>query len=87
MQSKRLLKYMKKQDIVGGRLNMAQGQFLRNLIIETPSKPGNLGKVTMAIGQLNGDIGDIQTLYSPHSKHSRAITPVQMKHLYPASHE
>lgn len=41
---------------------MAQGQFLRNLIIETPSKPGNLGKVTMAIGQLNGDIGDIQTI-------------------------
>ncbi|PID15860.1 NAD-dependent malic enzyme 1 [Sporosarcina sp. P34] len=41
---------------------MAQGQYLRNLIIETPSKPGNLGKVTMAIGQLNGDIGDIQTI-------------------------
>ncbi|GKV66927.1 MULTISPECIES: NAD-dependent malic enzyme [unclassified Sporosarcina] len=41
---------------------MAQGQFLRNIIIETPSKPGNLGKVTMAIGQLNGDIGDIQTI-------------------------
>ncbi len=41
---------------------MAQGQYLRNLIIETPSRPGNLGKVTMAIGQLNGDIGDIQTI-------------------------
>ncbi|PIC64270.1 NAD-dependent malic enzyme 1 [Sporosarcina sp. P13] len=41
---------------------MAQGQFLRNLIIETPSRPGNLGKVTMAIGQLGGDIGDIQTI-------------------------
>ncbi|WP_301107624.1 NAD-dependent malic enzyme [Sporosarcina sp.] len=41
---------------------MAQGQFLRNIIVETPSKPGNLGKVTMAIGQLNGDIGDIQTI-------------------------
>lgn len=41
---------------------MATGQYLRNLIIETPSKPGNLGKVTTAIGQLNGDIGDIQTI-------------------------
>lgn len=41
---------------------MAQGQFLRNIIIETPSKPGNLGKVTMAIGELNGSIGDIHTI-------------------------
>lgn len=41
---------------------MATGQYLRNLIIETPSKPGNLGKVTTTIGQLTGDIGDIQTI-------------------------
>lgn len=41
---------------------MAQGQFLRNIIIETPSKPGHLGKVTMAIGEHNGSIGDIHTI-------------------------
>lgn len=41
---------------------MRHGQFLRNIIIETPSVPGNLAKVATAIGQLHGDIGDIQTL-------------------------
>ncbi|KXH84109.1 NAD-dependent malic enzyme [Sporosarcina sp. HYO08] len=37
-------------------------EFLRNLIIETPSKPGNFAKVATAIGRLEGDIGDIQTI-------------------------
>ena len=41
---------------------MEQVQFMRNLIIETPSVPGNFAKVALAIGQLNGDIGDIQTI-------------------------
>lgn len=41
---------------------MEQVQFMRNLIIETPSVPGNFAKVASAIGQLNGDIGDIQTI-------------------------
>ncbi|WP_040286057.1 NAD-dependent malic enzyme [Sporosarcina koreensis] len=41
---------------------MSTTPYLRNLIIETPSKPGNLAKVTYAIGQLEGDIGDIQTI-------------------------
>jgi len=41
---------------------MGQVQFMRNLIIETPSMPGNFAKVALAIGQLNGDIGDIQTI-------------------------
>lgn len=41
---------------------MEQIQFMRNLIIETPSVPGNFAKVAMAIGQLAGDIGDIQTI-------------------------
>ena len=41
---------------------MEQVQFMRNLIIETPSLPGNFAKVALAIGQLNGDIGDIQTI-------------------------
>ncbi len=37
-------------------------EFMRNLIIETPSSPGNLAKVAMTIGKLEGDIGDIQTI-------------------------
>ncbi|MGG0644920.1 NAD(P)-binding domain-containing protein [Sporosarcina gallistercoris] len=41
---------------------MASTPYLRNLIIETPSKPGNFAKVAYAIGQLEGDIGDIQTI-------------------------
>lgn len=41
---------------------MGNVQFLRNLIIETPSVPGNLAKVASAIGELRGDIGDIQTI-------------------------
>ena len=41
---------------------MAQVQFMRNLIIETPSVPGNFAKVANAIGELEGDIGDIQTI-------------------------
>ncbi|MHA6258272.1 malic enzyme-like NAD(P)-binding protein [Sporosarcina sp. CAU 1771] len=41
---------------------MEQVQFIRNLIIETPSSPGNFAKVAMAIGQLKGDMGDIQTI-------------------------
>ncbi|MCZ2257634.1 NAD-dependent malic enzyme [Sporosarcina sp. G11-34] len=41
---------------------MEQTQFLRNLIIETPSSPGNFAKVATAIGQLEGDMGDIQTI-------------------------
>lgn len=35
---------------------------IRTIIVETPSKPGNLGKVTTAIGQAGGDIGDITTI-------------------------
>jgi malate dehydrogenase (oxaloacetate-decarboxylating) len=41
---------------------MEQVQFMRNLIIETPSVPGNFAKVALAIGGLDGDIGDIQTI-------------------------
>ncbi len=33
----------------------------RTIIVETPSRPGNLGKVTTAIGSVGGDIGDITT--------------------------
>lgn len=41
---------------------MKQAEFIRNLILETPSLPGNFAKVAMAIGTLEGDIGDIQTI-------------------------
>lgn len=41
---------------------MGQVQFMRNLIIETPSVPGNFAKVAKAIGELEGDMGDIQTI-------------------------
>ena len=41
---------------------METAEFMRNLIIETPSSPGNFAKVAMAIGKLEGDIGDIQTI-------------------------
>ena len=41
---------------------MKQAEFIRNLILETPSLPGNFAKVAMAIGALEGDIGDIQTI-------------------------
>lgn len=38
---------------------MAQRNVIRTLIVEAVSKPGNLGKITMAIGNEGGDIGDI----------------------------
>ena len=41
---------------------MNSHEFMRNLIIETPSSPGNFAKVAMAIGMNEGDIGDIQTI-------------------------
>ena len=41
---------------------MSSTPYLRNLIIETPSKPGNFAKVAYAIGLHEGDIGDIQTI-------------------------
>ena len=41
---------------------MESAEFMRNLIIETPSSPGNFAKVALAIGKLEGDIGDIQTI-------------------------
>lgn len=41
---------------------MNSTEFMRNLIIETPSSPGNFAKVAMVIGSLEGDMGDIQTI-------------------------
>ena len=42
--------------------HMVGQNIMRNLIVHTPSKPGNLGKVTTVIGAHGGDIGDIKTL-------------------------
>ncbi|MGX9133356.1 malic enzyme-like NAD(P)-binding protein [Rummeliibacillus sp. JY-2-4R] len=41
---------------------MSVQNIIRNLIVETPSKPGNFAKVAKAIGDHGGDIGDIQTI-------------------------
>ena len=41
---------------------MSAQNIMRNLIVETPSKPGNFAKVAKAIGDQGGDIGDIKTL-------------------------
>lgn len=41
---------------------MDSTEYMRNLIIETPSLPGNFAKVALAIGSLEGDMGDIQTI-------------------------
>ncbi|WP_102692949.1 NAD-dependent malic enzyme [Rummeliibacillus pycnus] len=41
---------------------MSGQNIMRNLIVETPSKPGNFAKVAKAIGDHGGDIGDIKTL-------------------------
>lgn len=41
---------------------MDSTEYMRNLIIETPSSPGNFAKVALAIGTLEGDMGDIQTI-------------------------
>lgn len=41
---------------------MADRNIIRSLVVETPSFPGNLGKVATAIGLSGGDIGDIETV-------------------------
>jgi malate dehydrogenase (oxaloacetate-decarboxylating) len=45
-----------------GGAQMTARNITRTIIVETPSRPGNLGKVTTAIGQAGGDIGDITTI-------------------------
>lgn len=43
---------------------MENQHIIRNIIVETLSKPGNFAKVATAIGMGEGDIGDITTLKS-----------------------
>ncbi|MBG9767664.1 NAD-dependent malic enzyme [Bacillus vallismortis] len=41
---------------------MIAKHMIRTLMIETPSVPGNLGRVASAIGLLGGDIGEVETV-------------------------
>ncbi|MCY7784319.1 MULTISPECIES: NAD-dependent malic enzyme [Bacillus] len=41
---------------------MIAKHMIRTLMIETPSVPGNLGRVATAIGLLGGDIGEVETV-------------------------
>lgn len=43
---------------------MIAKHMIRTLMIETPSVPGNLGRVATAIGLLGGDIGEVETVKS-----------------------
>ncbi|MFJ8066143.1 NAD-dependent malic enzyme [Psychrobacillus sp. NPDC096426] len=53
---------------------MQNQHIIRNIIVETPSKPGNFAKVATAIGLGEGDIGDITTLKSGALTTVRDIT-------------
>ncbi|WP_342598671.1 malic enzyme-like NAD(P)-binding protein [Psychrobacillus sp. FSL H8-0483] len=53
---------------------MENQHIIRNIIVETPSKPGNFAKVATAIGMADGDIGDITTLKSGALTTIRDIT-------------
>lgn len=53
---------------------MQSQHIIRNIIVETPSKPGNFAKVATAIGLAEGDIGDITTLKSGALTTIRDIT-------------
>jgi len=41
---------------------LSERNVIRSIMVETPSKPGNLGRVATAIGSVGGDIGDIVTV-------------------------
>lgn len=41
---------------------MIAKHMIRTLMIETPSVPGNLGRVATAVGVLGGDIGEVETV-------------------------
>src|SRR5437764_9514689 len=58
---------------------MMSKQIIRTLMVETPSIPGNLGKVATAIGLAGGDIGEIQTVKVGPNYTIRNIT-VQVDH-------
>lgn len=47
---------------------------IRTLMIQTPSVPGNLGRVATAIGRVGGDIGEVETVKVGHNYTRRSIT-------------
>ncbi|MBT2729850.1 NAD-dependent malic enzyme [Bacillus sp. ISL-75] len=58
---------------------MISKQIIRTLMVETPSFPGNLGKVATTIGLAGGDIGEIETVKVGPNYTIRNIT-VQVDH-------
>ncbi|MDQ0243396.1 malate dehydrogenase (oxaloacetate-decarboxylating) [Bacillus fengqiuensis] len=53
---------------------MINKNIIRTLLVETPSTPGNLGKVATAIGLAGGDIGEIETVHVGVNYTKRNIT-------------
>ncbi|MFD1427260.1 malate dehydrogenase (oxaloacetate-decarboxylating) [Kroppenstedtia sanguinis] len=53
---------------------MTDRNIIRALVVETPSFPGNLGKVATSIGLSGGDIGDIETVKVGVATTLRTIT-------------
>ncbi|MDQ0242992.1 malate dehydrogenase (oxaloacetate-decarboxylating) [Bacillus fengqiuensis] len=53
---------------------MINKHIIRTLLVQTPSTPGNLGKVATAIGLAGGDIGEIETVHVGANYTKRNIT-------------
>ncbi|HWO98156.1 MAG TPA: malic enzyme-like NAD(P)-binding protein [Bacillus sp. (in: firmicutes)] len=53
---------------------MINKNIIRTLLVQTPSTPGNLGKVATAIGLAGGDIGEIETVHVGANYTKRNIT-------------
>ncbi|HWO96078.1 MAG TPA: NAD-dependent malic enzyme [Bacillus sp. (in: firmicutes)] len=53
---------------------MNNKHIIRTLLVQTPSVPGNLGKVATAIGIAGGDIGEIETVHVGANYTKRNIT-------------
>ncbi|MDR6225541.1 NAD-dependent malic enzyme [Desmospora profundinema] len=53
---------------------MPDRNIIRSLFVETPSVPGNLGKVATAIGMAGGDIGEVETVQVGPTSTMRNIT-------------
>ncbi|PTM56729.1 NAD-dependent malic enzyme [Desmospora activa] len=53
---------------------MPERNIIRSLFVETPSIPGNLGKVATAIGMAGGDIGEVETVQVGPTSTMRNIT-------------
>ncbi|KAA9022290.1 NAD-dependent malic enzyme [Niallia endozanthoxylica] len=58
---------------------MANKHIIRTLMVEIPSVPGSLGKLTTVIGLAGGDIGEVETIQVGPNYTTRNIT-VQVEH-------